>query len=55
MITRVLNAARVKVKGQRRNIPYSCEKVKCQGILLFWKAKVCQLKGMPVDEEVLEK
>ena len=40
LITRVLNAARVKVEGQRRNIPYSCEKVKYQGILLFWKAKV---------------
>ena len=29
--------------------------MECQGTLLFWKAKVRQLKNIPINEEVLEK
>jgi len=55
LITKVLNAATNKVEGQSRNIPYTKEKVKRQGTMLFWKAKIWQLKGIPVDKEVLRK
>ena len=40
LITKVLNIATKKVKGQQRNIPYSRENVKQQGTLLFWRAKL---------------
>jgi len=55
VVTRMLNEARKKVEGQLCNIPYSDEKIKQLGMLMFWKAKVRQLKGIPVDNEVLEK
>ena len=55
LITKVLNIATLKVECQKRNAPFTKKKVECQGTLLFWKAKVRQLKNIPIDEEVLEK
>lgn len=54
-VTLILNKARKKVECQLRNIPYSHEKAKRQGTLMYWKTRVRQLKGVSVDEEVLEK
>ena len=51
----MFECARKKVEGPSRNIPYSEKKVQYLGTLLYWKSKVRQLKGIPVDEEELSK
>ena len=55
MITLILNAARKKVEGQKRNIPYSKEKEKKRGIMLYWKAWIHQIKRGLVDIDNLAK
>ena len=54
VVTRALNYAQKKVEGKSRNEPYAKEKVLRLGVLLFWKAKVRQLKGTPADKEVMQ-
>ena len=51
----MFECARKKVEGPSHNIPYSEKKVQCLGTFLYWKSKVRQLKGIPVDEEELSK
>jgi hypothetical protein len=49
----VLNKATKKVEGQKRNVPYSAAKAKCQGQIKYWKLWVKQAKGLSIDEEEL--
>ena len=51
----MLNEARKKVEGMKRNIPYSYEKAQQLGILLFWKTKLRQANEIPVDENSLQR
>ena len=53
VITLVLNKATKKVEGQKKNVPYSAAKVKCQGQIKYWKLQVKQAKGLSIDEEEL--
>ena len=55
VVTTMLNQARKKVEGMTRNIPYSYEKAKRWGTMLFWKSKIRQLKGKPVDVDALNR
>ena len=55
VVTTMLNQARKKVEGMKRNISYSQEKAKRSGTMLFWKSKIRQLKGKPVDTDAMNR
>ena len=55
MISTVFNNARKKIEGQIRKVPFSKEKEKKRGMLMYQKAKVKQLKGGFVDAKNMEK
>ena len=49
----MLNEATRKVKGIKRNIPYSHEKEKFRSKVLFSKMKLRELQGKVVDSELM--
>ena len=55
IITRMLNTATKKVEGMKRNIPYSKEKRKRRATVLYYKAVLRKMKGIAIDEEIMEK
>ena len=48
----MLNQARKKVEGIKRNVPFSQEKLRKIETIGFWKMKVRQLKEENVDDEL---
>ena len=55
IIALALNKATKKVEGQRRNVPYSARKAKCQGEIKHWKLRGQKEKGLIIDTEELNK
>ena len=55
IITLVLNKATTKVEGQKRNMPYSTDKARCQGEIKCWKLRIKQDKGMIIDNDEMIK
>ena len=55
IITTVFNNARKKIEEPTRKVPFLKEKEKKRGTLIYWKAKVKQLKGGFVDANNMEK
>ena len=55
MITKIFQVALRKVEGMKRNVPYSKQKEKQRAKLLYRKMQVRRLKGILIDNEVMEK
>ena len=53
-ITYMMNKVCKKIKGQRRGIPYSKEKVKRYVILQYQRVKLRQMQGKHVDKNKIE-
>ena len=54
VITRVLNCTRKKVKGMRRRVPCTKEKIRVRDTILHWKVCIRKTKGIQVEAEVTE-
>jgi len=55
VISKILDGARKKVEGMKRNIPFSQEKKTARALVLYAKMQIRKLKGVRVDEEVMAK
>ena len=54
-ISKILEVARKKVEGMKRNIPYSNEKKETRALVLYAKMQIRTLKGIKVDKEIMSK
>ena len=54
LITNILRTATKAVEGMKRNVPYSQEKEKRRSFVLYCKMKLRQLKGIAIDNELME-
>jgi len=55
IISRVLETARKKVEGMKRNIPFSREKMRIRAKMLYARMQLRKLKGGRVDVEIMRK
>ena len=55
LVTRILNTAKKKVEGMRRNVPCSKEKEKRRSVVLCLKEVLRLKRGIAIDDGMMEK